>query len=582
MNDNAGITLSIVDKSQVPASAAPNALYAAGFIVSERGFVDQVYTLSNGTYDREMYFGKKDNVKYGTSAHDIDKFLASKCPAYVVRAGKNADAESISAWVTNTHYSASTIPPSKVVHEGEYLYCTSSHTSGTFAVDASKWWYYGYRLAGATMSVGSPTGIKMGPFSFIGKTQGQATSFAGDDFACIVAKGEGTWGNTITVTFDTYDTDQYKSDDHLVISKVTIAYQGIQVEQFPISPINTDTDEKGVSIYFVNQFNSSKYVSIFVKEGYQGTSQIINASGAPVVLFGGQGDDTNTPLVSSDYQRALKKVIDYPDTYDAFISMNCAGLIEYSSFYPDVVTNGRTFGLSCAIKADALNTNLMASEWATTKRAGEYAGTSWLTTLFNQWVLTNESESGQDIYISPVGYAAYVIGAQAQNNQLPYAPAGYRRGTLVGAKGLSRSWSGAERVTLTSAQWNPIKQSARGIVFWDELTTQTTKSAFSNSHVALSALAQMRGIEKTLVGTEFEFNDQDTIDSILIRLKPLADQYVAGKYAEQIIVDAKNNVIGSDQIKLRWNIRFKGVARTVDVSIIAYPSTQDLSVSISQ
>lgn len=693
--DNAGIFLRRVDKSQIPASLAPNVLYAALAVKSERGFTNQVYTIQN-SYERTRVFGQKDYRKWGTSSHDLDKYLESKNPAYVVRAGDadfklagvtliydavpfvnvmvNEAHATITAMITALGYGVRTvfrctssadttddrlakckgttdpvtgvITPSAIV-SGDCFLVTSANsvefvrnqasggvqvsvpwltalrttfTDGQYATAAAmitalsltvNSFFYAISTNDTTddslkaakdgvavanddyFMVTSPSTIVYKGSARGGKIQAALTTYVGDEFAHLLAKGEGTWGNNISIEITPFTVDKYNveySDAGVKLtgdgtrgSTVEIFYNDLLKETFDVSMRLTDVDNTGASIYAIEKFKASDYVAIYVKEDYELEPQLQTRGikGTVTELHDFAGGLLGA-VIASNFLSAFKLIIDYPNAYDVFLALNAGCEIAHVDFDTAVTANGRCFGISAATKVKALDNTITATVWATTERAGDYVGNNFLVSIFNQWVLTLEAESGQDIYISPVGYAARVIGVQSAQGQLPYAPAGYRRGNLVGAKGLSRDWTPTERVTLVTAQWNPIKSDRYGTVFWDEWTTQTYRTAFSNAHVALSYLAQMRGIENTLRGFEFEFNDRATVDQAMSILQDLADAYVREKYAEEILVDDKDNVIGSDQVRIRWNIRFKEAARTFVIDVVAYPSTKELSVSMAE
>ena len=79
-----------------------------------------------------------------------------------------------------------------------------------------------------------------------------------------------------------------------------------------------------------------------------------------------------------------------------------------------------------------------------------------------------------------------------------------------------------------------------------------------------------------------EYNDQSTVNRGLKVLKDLNAQFIDRNYIEEGIPSADKNVIGDEVLRFDYAIRFKGVARFVDVYITAYSQTQTLSVSLGE
>ncbi len=79
-----------------------------------------------------------------------------------------------------------------------------------------------------------------------------------------------------------------------------------------------------------------------------------------------------------------------------------------------------------------------------------------------------------------------------------------------------------------------------------------------------------------------EYNDQSTVDRGLAVLGQLNQNFIDKNYIEEGSVSADKNVIGDEVLRFDYAIRFKGVARFVDVYITAYSQTQTLAVSLAQ
>jgi hypothetical protein len=79
-----------------------------------------------------------------------------------------------------------------------------------------------------------------------------------------------------------------------------------------------------------------------------------------------------------------------------------------------------------------------------------------------------------------------------------------------------------------------------------------------------------------------EYNDQSTVNRGLAVLNQLNQTFISRNYIEEGLVSAGRNVIGDEVLRFDYAVRFKGVARFVDVYITAYSQTQTLAVSLAQ
>jgi hypothetical protein len=83
-----------------------------------------------------------------------------------------------------------------------------------------------------------------------------------------------------------------------------------------------------------------------------------------------------------------------------------------------------------------------------------------------------------------------------------------------------------------------------------------------------------------------EYNDASTVNRGLSVLKTLHANFVSRNYIEadpaDLAVTAENNVLGSEVLRFDFRVRFKGVARYVDIFVTAYSQTQTLEVSLGE
>lgn len=160
-------------------------------------------------------------------------------------------------------------------------------------------------------------------------------------------------------------------------------------------------------------------------------------------------------------------------------------------------------------------------------------------------------------------------------------PFGYNYGQIA-CLSLSQQFSGPERNMLArQLKINPVIEDG-GYFLWEERTSQLTDTSLSDIHCIISFLWMKFAIYDAMKAFVAEYNDQSTVNRGLAVLNQLNQNFIDKNYIEEGIVSADKNVIGDEVLRFDYAIRFKGVARFVDVYITAYSQTQTLAVSLAQ
>ena len=160
-------------------------------------------------------------------------------------------------------------------------------------------------------------------------------------------------------------------------------------------------------------------------------------------------------------------------------------------------------------------------------------------------------------------------------------PFGYNYGQISCLE-LSQQFSGPERNMLArQLKINPVIEDG-GYFIWEERTSQLTDTSLSDEHCIISFIWMKFAIYDAMKAFVAEYNDQSTVKSGLAVLNQLNQNFIDKNYIEEGIVSADKNVIGDEVLRFDYHIRFKGVARFVDVYITAYSQTQTLAVSLAQ
>lgn len=612
ISDTAGVFVRLVDNSQAAPDVLPNGIFGAAVVNSERGFMNRVYRVTS-LRARNEFFGKRDWRNYGRSIYDLDKYLESQMPAYVVRAG-----EGTLAGADFVDTKKPTYILRKVTDKGyvplsdndpiEYTTLTTSGVRvtakddviltdvevGTFDEKFNPEDTDTIDSDGLSLNYADPpTAIKIGQTVYVcasidkveltaWKSGGEQTKMLradlfGDAVCKFFANGEGDWGNDIVIRIiPNKEGDRFTENDgnrffsvfvYSDLPEIILADEitGDVLDGADIAPTETyslvsfnanDVDEFGVTTFIEHVMRSSKLVSVVASANGEIDLSDIKVMNETTVRLNG-GAVTKKPD-SADYLKALDVITKDWDVYDAHIILNAGQGILNTEFDKYVNKFGRSLGITCVEIDEAFNRELPLNGGGVRSK---------FVAKYNQWVLTRDGENS--IYLPATGWIAYLIGEQSRNGQIPYAPAGENRGFLQGAEGVSREWDAGERVECVKHQWNVIKKDSTGYYVWSQVTSQPLRSQFSNIHVMLSTIMMLRGVERTLKGFEFEFNDPTTIATILHMLRSIADDYVAQNYADKITVDDRDNVLGSEQIRIYWGNEYKGVATSIVVDMTA-------------
>ena len=159
-------------------------------------------------------------------------------------------------------------------------------------------------------------------------------------------------------------------------------------------------------------------------------------------------------------------------------------------------------------------------------------------------------------------------------------PMGYNYGEIA-CLSVTQEFSGSQRSMLVNQyKINPVIEDG-GFFLWGEKTSQLTDTSLSDIHVIISYIWIKFAIYDAMKAFVAEYNDQSTVNRGLTVLNQLNQTFITKKYIEEGKVDADKNVIGDEVLRFDYHVRFKGVAKFVDVYVTAHSQTQTLAVSLA-
>lgn len=163
--------------------------------------------------------------------------------------------------------------------------------------------------------------------------------------------------------------------------------------------------------------------------------------------------------------------------------------------------------------------------------------------LYTPHVKVYDKYNDRPLYIAPDGYAAAALAFTAQNFEMWYPPAGFKRG-MVNVLDCRRRFKSGELTTLYNAGINPVRfYAGEGIVVWGQKTLQSRPSALDRLNVRLLLVVIEPAIETYLNSFLFELNDEDTRSRCKLGLESYMDGIKGrgGVYDYRVICDKTNN-----------------------------------------
>lgn len=202
---------------------------------------------------------------------------------------------------------------------------------------------------------------------------------------------------------------------------------------------------------------------------------------------------------------------------------------------------------------------------------------------FSQYVY--RTLNGKRTAVTAASLVAILLNQHYNDGIEARPPFGYTYGQIAGL-GLSQVFTGPDRAKVARVyKVNPIIEDG-GLYLWDERTSQLTETSLSDTHSIISFLWMKFALYDAMKSFVAEYNDQSTVNRGLSVLRSLHAYFVSRNYIEadsaDLAVTAENNVLGSEVLRFDFRVRFKGVARYVDIFVTAYSQTQTLEVSLGQ
>jgi hypothetical protein len=202
-------------------------------------------------------------------------------------------------------------------------------------------------------------------------------------------------------------------------------------------------------------------------------------------------------------------------------------------------------------------------------RQSEFNVSSQFVGIYSQDLVVYDEYTGKDIRVTPTYFLASKIPANAAQYGLQYPIAGNRRGTLDGYKSINYVPNEAYKETFYNKQLNYIESDPRRTRFGSQLTSDIKNTALSNINNVHTVLDIKVNVEDMSEDYQFEFEDEDTMQTFEYDLNDFLQTYVTSKKVEEITGTVYASDYDKQQKILRVGIevKFKGIIERIVINI---------------
>lgn len=400
-------------------------------------------------------------------------------------------------------------------------------------------------------------------------TDPTAVAFQNDELLLVHAIDGGAFGKDIAVKVRS-TTD---ADNAFYIDVFLRGNEVSPVESFLCSRVQGQKDGYGRNIYVENVMKSSLYIRVINNVVVADVTLPKVQASALYLTAGSDGAavaDSHLLAALSEFnkkeQYPLTVVMDGGHTTSAFqvaidtlckTRQDCVGILstpyaaEVSSTYMTDIIAWRTTSLN-------LNSSYSA--------------------LYTPHLQIQDKYNDRKVWISPDGHVAGSISFSANQYEVWYPPAGYKRGVL-NVLDTARKFEDGELDLLQDAQVNPIKKTfGRGIVIWGQKTLLSRPSSLDRLNARLALIVIEPALKSFMEDYQFDL----VTDSDLVIIKEKIDNYLEtiktrkGVYDYLTVADDTINTaqsLDNNELNVDVYVKLSKSAEYITVRVAIVPLT---------
>lgn len=363
--------------------------------------------------------------------------------------------------------------------------------------------------------------------------------FGADEVLFIYAANEGAWGNNIQIKIETIDANpDLIEENSFKISVYKVTNGAALLESFLVSRVMGQKDGKGRNMFVEDVLEASSYIRAISNPEIDDTVLPKEQSSALVLADGNDGSAvTDANMIAAANKFANRSQVSVTILMDGGYSVPAyqVALDTIAQSRQDCVAI-LTTPYANEVSADYLNDLI-------SYRKSDLNLNSSFSALYTPHLKIADKFNDRNLWIAPDGHIAGSISFSANNYEIWYPAAGFKRGVL-NVLDVAQRFSDGELDSLYNAGINPVKFfPGRGIVVWGQKTLLSRASALDRLNVRLLLIVIEPAIRDLLENFLFELNDDGTRSIISTKIESYLEGIKARKGVTDfaVVCDETNN-----------------------------------------
>lgn len=321
-------------------------------------------------------------------------------------------------------------------------------------------------------------------------------SFSANDTLLIYGKDPGAWNSNIKVAIL-----PYTKEPNCV--EIVVFYNNVEVERWPISRNQGQKDGFGRSLYVEDVIASSNYIRIL--DNVLNTNPI--KTGTITETYQIRHGSNGQAVTDSERIRALDQMKN-TNAYQVTLLLDAGNTTaSYHKAMIGAAEERKDCVAILSVPYEAVAHSDYINKILEYRNTTLNANTSYAA-LYAPHLKVYDKFNDRKVWVSPDGYVASIISATADNQELWYPPAGFRRGMLSTVEDVYRRFTVGEMDILYEAGINPIRFApGRGILVWGQKTLLARPSRLDRLNVRLLLIVIEPAIAEALEDYVFEINN---------------------------------------------------------------------------
>lgn len=362
---------------------------------------------------------------------------------------------------------------------------------------------------------------------------------ADDDALLIYGANQGAWANSISIKVVTVVSNpELVEPDSFQIKVFKSSNLNVPVETHLVSRVQGQKDGRGRNMFVEDVLQSSNYIRAISNPLIAGTV-LPKVQNTALAMTDGQDGSAITDSNMVAAAQAFKSTGEYPVT----ILMDGGYSVPAYQIELDTIANLRqdcvailTTPYDAEVDADYINA-LVDYRKTTLNLNSSYSG------LYTPHLQIQDRFNDRKLWIAPDGHVAGSISFSANNYEIWYPPAGYKRG-ILNVLDTARRFSDGELDVLQDAGINPVRfKAGKGIVIWGQKTLLARASALDRMNVRLMLIVITPAIKDLLENWLFELGDEAERAIVELKIKSYLEGIKSrkGMYDYDVVCDDTNN-----------------------------------------